>query len=84
MARGLGLVLFVMGWRGKSRLVSRPEFWTGSGRIDASASTWNDMGAMYYLGCGRLTTIDQCAPVQNGRGMAKFLTGLDVLGRWRL
>ena len=74
---GLGLGLCVMGWRGQSRFIPRPEFWTGSGRISASTSRWNAVGAVIYLRHGRLTTIDRRVPVQNGQGMAKFLTGLD-------
>lgn len=42
----LGLVLCVMGWRGQSRLMPKPEFWTGSGRISASTSRWNGVGAV--------------------------------------
>lgn len=62
----------------------KPEFWTGSGRIRTSTSRWNAVGAVIYLMRGRLATIDQRMPVQNGRGMAKYLTGLDGFSRWRL
>lgn len=37
------------------------------------------MGVVIYLERGRLATIDRRVPVQNGRGMAKFLTGLDEI-----
>lgn len=74
---GLGLGLCVMGWRRKSRLVPRPEFWTGSGRTSASTSRWNTVGAVNFLVRGRMATIDRRVPVQNGWRVAKFLTGLD-------
>lgn len=59
---GLGLRLCVMGWRGQSHLMPRSEFWTGSGRIGASTSRWNAVGAVIYLMRGRLATIDRRVP----------------------
>lgn len=65
---GPGLGQCVMGWRGQSRQMPKPEFWTGSGRISASTSRWNAVGAVNFLMRGRLATIDRRLLVQNGQG----------------